>query len=260
MFFLTDTMTPLYSKHLEDWHTSIHEQISKLDPTKKDEIEKILSVTASPEELSADIDISDQTIQQILSEMQLRNKIEKKLFLTIREMSLIYLVTQFEEFLKDCMKLIYEKQPLALKLTHKMIDSEELVDTKNHEEVMQVVINKIVEEVIENGIEEISSYMKKLNIDLTSDEQWNNFKECFYRRNVLVHNNGYANKKYHSKMCTTFEKKRLDVTDTYFAESLKLFDYFSHKIAHSLDKKFFPDKYFGIGGSHDFLERDETAE
>ena len=66
---------------------------------------------------------------------------------------------------------------------------------------------------------------------------WNEFKERFYRRNIIIHNSGKPNKLYRTKTGYDGEDERLTVSKVYLKDSIRLFKMMSDKIALTFKTK-----------------------
>jgi len=142
----------------------------------------------------------------------------------IREMSLVYLVAEFESFLGNILKLTFDTRPEILSSSQKTMTFEELVKINNISEVRLRLIEKEVHNVLCLDIDEIGVYFKqKFNVDLSRFVDWKKLTEMFYRRHVIVHNSGIASKTYALKTNSTLEGKQLSVTETYLKGCLELF-------------------------------------
>jgi len=143
----------------------------------------------------------------------------------LREMSLVYLITFFESFLEDILRTTFERRPECLS-SSKTITAGEIVEkTILKESVLDILVKKEIDDVMRSDIEQINQYfLKKFKIDLSKlSFNWNESKERFYRRNIILHNLGIINNEYRQKTGFKGEEKRLDVSEDYLEESLKIF-------------------------------------
>ena len=131
----------------------------------------------------------------------------------VRVMSLVFLVTIFEEFLKKNLTISFRKRPEALRSCQKNLSYEELLKFNDILEAREGIIEK-ENAIVNEDIETISEYIqKKFGIDIAiishEDGQkihkhaltllkidkpynWSDFKERFYRRNLIVHNSRFS--------------------------------------------------------------------
>lgn len=77
------------------------------------------------------------------------------------------------------------------------------------------------------------------NISKFSSIEWNQFREIFYRRNIIIHNAGITNEKYNINNKRNIDKIELiDTNEFYVNEAIKLFlqsastlkDFFTEKL------------------------------
>ena len=131
-------------------------------------------------------------------------------------------------------------KPEIMKSFKRQISYEEIFKSKKLEEVKKRIIEKEVKTIISQDIEEINKYLKinlKL-VDLSKQENWKQFKECFYRRHIIIHNNCYPDEKYKEKTSYKGKKKRLVITKSYISSSIKLFKNYNKLIKDLFTKKF----------------------
>lgn len=155
------------------------------------------------------------------------------------EMSLVYLVSMFEEFLKSTLRNIFMEKAESLKSMKKSISYEEIFDCKNMQELKDRVIDKEIDAIINEGIEEIEDYLKeRFDLELGKNNDWKAFKERFYRRNIVIHNNAFPNEKYREKTGYDGEQVRLSIDREYLTKSIELFRIYSKIIRDSFVSKF----------------------
>ncbi|MCV0365657.1 MAG: hypothetical protein K5798_00125 [Nitrosopumilus sp.] len=233
--FLNKTIPNLFHKYFVEWSNNLNKQIISFNEKEKEEFAKISKIQATYE--SGKEEIKNVKIQKFFGEQIKLARFSKTTESFVKEMGLVYLITQFEEFLKDTLRLVYIKNPSILK-SSKKIEVSELIDIKDVEDIKNLAIENQIEDLLHEDIEEIASYLNvKLKINLIKKKEWKEFAERFYRRNILIHNDGIPNKLYHKKT-NTKSKERLDITEKYFSKSLMLFEKISHDIAHYCEDKF----------------------
>lgn len=157
----------------------------------------------------------------------------------VRNMSLIYLIVEFESFVKEVLEITYMAKPEILRSCQKSLTFEDLMVCTNIESAKQEIIDKEIYEIINKGIVEVGKYFDKvlgLNVKLYAD--WQKFIERFYRRNILVHNQGVPNKEYLRATGYTRKVTNLFVTEKYLSETIDLFDLMAKSITNDLSKKF----------------------
>ncbi len=176
----------------------------------------------------------------------------------VRFMSLVFLVTIFEEFLQKTLTISFRKRPEALKSCQKNLSYEELVKFKDISEVREGIIEK-EKAIVNEDIEAIREYVQKkfgLDISIMSPEDgkkinkwalalfntdkpfsWVDFKERFYRRNLIFHNSGIPNKIYRQKTGYQGNNEVLKVSKEYLDESLALFWELAFNIGLAFEEK-----------------------
>lgn len=146
----------------------------------------------------------------------------------LRDMSLVYLVLIFQEFLKNILKTVYTTELLKGKPVDDNID--ENIKSWVRFDMEDVRINLIKH----YNIDISKSHWKDITL---SDKIWKRFKEYFYRRNSIVHVNGDADKKYRDKSKTDTRGK-LTVTQEYLETAIKDFRTFSHNTQIAFSQKY----------------------
>lgn len=155
----------------------------------------------------------------------------------VRDMSLVYIVALFEGFLQKVFHISFEKKPQALRTCQKNMTYEELLKFKDIDDARKGMIEKEIM-IVNEDIEDIKRYVqRKFGIDISEFVNWSDFKERFYRRNVLVHNSGMPNELYRLKTGYKGEDKRLTVSMEYLTESIRLFCLMSLKAGLAFETK-----------------------
>lgn len=158
----------------------------------------------------------------------------------IREMCLVYMVTLFESFLENVLRITFEKCPECLSSPKSITFEEVVANLESNNGVLNAIIKKEIGEVLRYDIEEIDKYfLKKFKIKISEYvPNWSEFKEMFYRRNILLHNMGIVNEEYRIKTGYKGEEKRLYVSEDYLDKSFQLFGLMSRKILGTFFRKF----------------------
>jgi hypothetical protein len=176
------------------------------------------------------------TLASLITDIPIKAKLDDFL----REMSLVYLITIFESYLEDILRITFERRPQCLS-SSKTVTAEEIVEkTILKESILDILIRKEIDNILRSDIEQISQYFfKKFKIDLSKlSADWNEFKERFYRRNIILHNLGVINKEYRQKTGFKGEEKRLDVSEDYLKKSLLFFLRMSSDMTDEFKDKF----------------------
>lgn len=157
----------------------------------------------------------------------------------IRDMSLVYLIAEFKSFLESILRISFQKKPEILASCQKSIKFEELTKFKDINDAKQQIIEKEVSSVIDQDIEDINKYFEqKFNTELSQFTNWKKFKERFYRRNVIIHRSGRADKIYRLKTGYKGKDEQMSVSQNYLKDSITLFENMGLKIAEHFNSKF----------------------
>lgn len=176
----------------------------------------------------------------------------------VRDMSLVFLITIFEDFLQKILTISFRKRPEALRSCQKRLTYEDLLKFGDISEVRERIIEKETA-IVNEDIEIIREYVqKKFGIDISilsfEDSQkihalaleifekdkpynWVDFKERFYRRNVIIHNSGIPNKIYRQKTGYQGNNEALRVSTNYLNDSLVLFWELAFNIGLTFEEK-----------------------
>ncbi len=124
-----------------------------------------------------------------------------KIFL---QMVHIYLFSAFESFNKNLFLELFKGKPELLKSYEKSLKYKEIIEKSSYDEIIHDIASKEVENFGRMNIDKFASKLKKLvNIDLSSRfKKWEGVRENYYRRNIIVHNNGFINEDYKKKIVT----------------------------------------------------------
>jgi hypothetical protein len=157
----------------------------------------------------------------------------------IRDMSLVYLVAEFESCLEQVLKITFEWRPEILASSGKSIPIRDLVKLKDIKDVKKQAARKESVSLSSLSIDEIDTYIKKkFGIELSKFSNWRQFKERFYRRNLIIHNSGDVDETYRSKTGYGGRDIKLKVTEKYLSKSIDMFETAFIKIAQSFQDKF----------------------
>lgn len=177
-------------------------------------------------------------------EVHIRQEIKRELINQIkipefvRNMCLTYIISSFENFLKNCLRLYYFYQPNVLKSQKKTLDYEQIINSKSIEEVISTIIEKELMDLFFKDIDDINDYLKiKIGLDLKQNTKWDKFRERFFRRNIITHNEGISNEIYSNKINKEELGKSLNVETEYLAESLIIFSEFIQIVYDFFDSR-----------------------
>jgi hypothetical protein len=153
-------------------------------------------------------------------------------------MSLVYLVAQFEQCLGTTLRIIFTNKPETMK-SKKQVPYEEIFNSRKLEDIREKIIEREISSIINQDIEDINNYLhERFSLDLSKNKDWKKFKECFYRRNIVIHNNCYPNPVYRKKTGYSGKHERLSITKEYLTMSITLFEKYSKLIGDFFTKKF----------------------
>jgi len=119
----------------------------------------------------------------------------------IQKMGLIYFFSLFEAFNKDYFRELFVFKPDLMKSTKKKVDLEYLLQFKNIEDLHKSLSQNLIERFGYLNIDKLAGLiLKKFNIDLINNlECRSTLRESYYRRNIIVHNDGKISELYSKK-------------------------------------------------------------
>jgi hypothetical protein len=148
----------------------------------------------------------------------------KKQVKLVRNMSLVYLVAEFESFLRKILETTFLKKPEILASSQKTITVEKLVKFKDIAGARQHIIEKETSYIPSLDIEEMGKYIEqKFSMEIFHFDEWTKFKERFYRRNILIHNSGMVDHHYRLKTGYHGKLRQMIVSKQYLDESIDIF-------------------------------------
>lgn len=156
----------------------------------------------------------------------------KKTMNFLYEMSIVHLVTIFEDFVEKILYSIFEKFPKNI-TSDKKITYSEIVEITNLSEwgkLKNIVIDNEINRLVQKeGIKGWSNKLTKLKMDLTVDEKWESFTEYFARRNIIIHNMGNADK-YYFNSTGIKQGDEIKLSTKYVDDAVNLFEKFGIKL------------------------------
>jgi hypothetical protein len=176
------------------------------------------------------------------------------------EMSLVYIVSLFGEYLKDVFLFTLRIEPNILKSSSKTFKLSELIQIKDIEELKNEIVEKEVSREIENGINGMQSFaLDKFKIDFKDYVKFKKVEEIFARRNIIIHNRGYPNKRYKERTNYIGKHKRLNVTENYLSVSLNTLELFANFVNDKFKLKFSKKGTIPIPCKHIPLKKEYTV-
>ena len=206
---------------------NLSRRVEQLDPEGKKQYDKYDDYSKNRKKRKLDVDHEEAA--KLLHE-------RKDLFLFslrtpqfIREMSLVYLVTSFEVYLSDILKLTFRARKEMLKTSQKSITYEKAISYPDLDSLLDGIIENEIKELLNKNIDDISKTLRNrfgdsLNLEDPA-EAWQSFREYWYRRNIIVHNHGISDSTYNQKTKSNYNQgKRLLVEQDYLNEGFDLFE------------------------------------
>jgi hypothetical protein len=107
------------------------------------------------------------------------------------------------------------------------------------DEILERVVQDEVSTIFRKDIEDINKdYVEFAKFDLSKDTNWKDFKELFYRRNILLHNNGIINSTYREKTGYTSDNVELSVDEQYLSKAITMFENCTKLVTEYLKNKY----------------------
>jgi len=154
-------------------------------------------------------------------------------------MSLVYLISKFEGFLAKNLEILFTRIPDTIIRKNKNASFEIIFKSKNLDEIIDRVIGDEISKIFRKDIEDINDdYKEFAKLDLSKEIDWTQLKEFFYRRNIILHNNGKTNLIYKEKTGSTANKVQLSVDEDYLLKAIDLFEKYSNIVATHFKNKF----------------------
>jgi hypothetical protein len=141
----------------------------------------------------------------------------------------IFTVAQFEGFLSDIIALCLKYDQRKLKMNvlggqnNKKIDISEVLDCKNQESIINLIINKQLGDLFYAGPKVQREYIENVLSVKLEDNQWLDWFEFKATRDLLVHNSGIINSIYLEKVGDQARGKQngqITIDKKYFEASL----------------------------------------
>ena len=179
--------------------------------------------------------------------------------LSLPNMLLLTLVSQYDAFIADLLKSLLQKKPELISATQKTLSFSEMSEFESIEEIKNSIIDNKVENLIrESHAKQFDNMEQLFDVKLRSGlDIWSDFIEVTERRNLLAHTNGIVTRQYVS-VCTkngVAKEKIQDVGEKlifppqYFSNAYNVFSEISIKLAHVLWRKIFPNE-LEVSDSH----------
>lgn len=159
------------------------------------------------------------------------------------KMSLIYLFSLFEAFNKDFFQTLFKYKPELMKSKKKQINYDTILKFSDINELHEYITQKEVNQYGYFDIDAIAQIlMDKFKINLKEElKYWEQLRENYYRRNLIVHNDGKISSVYLKKFELSDKdlNKELKCDDTYLEECCRNIQNYIDFIYSSIKKKFY---------------------
>jgi hypothetical protein len=114
----------------------------------------------------------------------------------LSEMSLSYLISFEEAFLKEYLRAILSSRRVLLR-SNKQISYEAICEHNSMTSLIRGLAQKEVNDLGFGSIDDFAKYfLDKFNIDFDTFPHWKELREATYRRHLIVHNRGFTNERY----------------------------------------------------------------
>jgi hypothetical protein len=154
----------------------------------------------------------------------------------IREMSLVYLVISFEEFVAININNTFSTLQGMIS-PGKTLEFEDIRDCRSKREIVDLMIEKEIDDIVHHGIDNTADRLSSiLHFDLRKKPEWDKFREVFYRRNLYVHHYGSPNLTYRKKINPIVQPGRLQIDKQYLDEAYRLFRLFAKNVDEGFQK------------------------
>ncbi|MDE2217814.1 MAG: hypothetical protein KGJ87_11770, partial [Planctomycetota bacterium] len=123
----------------------------------------------------------------------------------------------------------------------KQISYEELLKMKSMDNIKDALVEKEISMMFRDGIENVLNYInEEFEFALNKNKDWKQFNELFYRRNIIVHNDGVADLTYKLKTGKKLGDRLaiLTIPKPYLKKAYKLTTKYTRDIHQLLLQKF----------------------
>lgn len=225
--YINDKLPQLAADDLTAAKDDFHRRVEQLDPEGKKQYDKYEEYSKNRRKRKLVID-HEEAGRLHHERMDLFVLYPLRVPQFIREMTLVYLITSFEVYLSDILKLAFRVRKEMLKASPKYIPYKEAISYPDMDCLLDGIIDKEVKEILNKNIDDISKTLagkfKSLNLE-ENGEIWQKFREYWYRRNIIIHNYGKPDSTYNRKTKSNYDHgKRLLVEQNYLNEGFDLFE------------------------------------
>jgi len=211
------------------------EEVKRIEQLKKDGDPQAFSAYLT--NLSSKVQHGDKAALYVYNDVLLPSAMESKTIAFTRQMSLVYLVAKFENFLERMLSLMLSVTPAVMK--DRTISLAELLSIPTIDDARKAVSEKVAKDVMYEGIDKLAAYLSgHWGICLDDYGRWDLFTERFYRRNIIIHNSGLPNQLYREKTKYHGPDKALVVDQQYITDSINIFNEVAEKLMKSMMLRF----------------------
>jgi hypothetical protein len=137
-----------------------------------------------------------------------------------------HIVTLFEAFLFDLLRLVLVDDPRRLRRLGKKIDVSDVVRIADHQTLVVFIVDRELNELKYDKLSEWFNYLKSLvRITSPTDDQVEQLAELKAARDLLIHNSGIVNATYLEKAGKRARYKlgeKIEISPDYFREGWSL--------------------------------------
>jgi hypothetical protein len=243
---INELSSKVLDDHLQSINGEIDRRIAKLPRKARseyDEAEIEMLAPASESIRLHDIDIEHPSVAKIIQDKTEMYNHREHIRRSSKEMILVYLITIFEEFLANLLTTLLRKRPEILEPSYKSIIHQQAFQYVDLHELLKTSSSNEEEEarsIMDLDIDKLGNYLyTKFKFNLNQHTDWDQFKEFFYRRHVVIHNYGYPDSIYIAKVkYKVNEDEWLEIDNTYLEKAFDIFEKYSNKIALFFDRKY----------------------
>lgn len=240
-----------FLSHIDSIRDTIPMTIFLLDPHRKKANDKLINfIDENVEEIENEEGKKGIAVKyedlKIFEQLHKNSEISNLATKIICESLFVSLISQFDAFINQLLRILYEIRPEYLNQSERNLTFSTLIEFDSMEEAREFIIEKEVESVLRKSHSEHFDYLEnKINMPLRKNlPVWKNFIEITERRNLFVHCDGVVSSQY-LKVCEMHNvelgeikvNERLAITPEYFDKSYKSLFEISVKLTHTLWRK-----------------------
>jgi hypothetical protein len=230
---INELSSKVLQNHIQSIKEEMDQRVAKLPTKAKSEYDSLGMeiVASSHQSIETDnLNIEDPIVDKVmLEETKLYNHREH-IRRSSKEMILIYLITIFEEFLDNLLSSHSRKRPEILKSSRRSITYQEAFQYADLNELLKAGSKREARSVIDMDVDKLGKYLStKFKLNLNQRRDWDQFKEFFYRRHIIVHNYGYPDSIYIANIkWEVYDDEWLEIDNTYLVKAFDIFEKYSN--------------------------------